>query len=193
MKVRTVLTWTLLVLAAVLAGCFGAPGNSREDKQAYIRDFSNTTLENLYKLHPETRNKIKSSAGYAVFSNINAHVLLLGGGYGYGLCVRQADKTTHYMKMVQIGVGPGLAAKDFRLVFIFKDPTVLQQFLEGRWDVNSKTDFAAKLQQQTPSTTTGTYQISSMEEVEVYSMTEAGVTVQATLSGCRYWKDPELN
>ena len=144
MKERTVLTWTLLVLAAVLAGCFGAPGNSREDKQAYIRDFTNTTLENLYKLHPETRNKIRSSAGYAVFSNINAHVLLLGGGYGYGLCVRQADNTTHYMKMVQLGVGPGLAAKDFQLVFIFKDPTILQQFLDGRWDVNSKTDFAAK-------------------------------------------------
>ena len=77
MKVRTVLTWTLLVLAAVLAGCFGAPGNSREDKQAYIRDFTNTTLENLYKLHPETRNKIKSSAGYAVFSLIVIGIIYL--------------------------------------------------------------------------------------------------------------------
>ncbi|MBR5705452.1 MAG: hypothetical protein IKX21_05740 [Deltaproteobacteria bacterium] len=194
MKVRTVVfTGALLVLAVVLAGCFGAAGNSREDKQASIRSLADSTLENLYKLHPETRNKIKSSAGYAVFSNINAHVLLVGGGYGYGLCVRQSDNTTHYMKMVQLGVGPGLAAKDFRLVFIFKDPTILQQFLDGRWDVNSKTDFAAKLEPQTPSTTSGTYQISSMDEVETYSITEAGVAVQVTLSGGRYWKDPELN
>ena len=75
---------------------------SKEEKQAEIRNKSSDTLAKLYKTHPSAKAAIKSAAGYATFSNFGMKILLAGGGKGHGMVFDNATKQITYMKMLEV-------------------------------------------------------------------------------------------
>jgi len=151
------------------------------------------TAETLAKLHaqkPETKDMIKKAAGYGVFSNVGTYVLLLAGGGGYGVVADNATKQKTYMKMRSVGVGFGMGVKDFRAVFIFKNKDVLNKFVEKGWEFGGQADAAAKSGEKGGAASGEAY-IES--DIIIYELTEAGVALQATVGGTKFWKDNELN
>ena len=94
------------------------------------------------------------------------------------------------MKMALGGVGLGLGVKDYRVVMIFTEKAALDKFLESGWDASAHADAAAKAGDK-GGEASGEGNIRS--GVEVYSMTEAGLALQATVAGQKYWKDDKLN
>jgi len=183
---------SLLALAVVLAitGC-GPRGNlTIVEKQQAVVDMEEETLARLYMEAPEAKAKIEKAAGYGTFSNANVNLIFVSAGGGYGVVVDNSTGQRTYMKMALGGVGLGLGAKDYRQVLVFKTREVLTKFVDSGWEFGGHADAAAKAG-QSGGEASGEGALG--KDIEAYSMTEAGLAVQATVSGTKYWKDKNLN
>ncbi|NLV23992.1 MAG: hypothetical protein GXY54_04320 [Deltaproteobacteria bacterium] len=182
-------TLVVVAITILLAGCL-QPRADKAQAQRIIDEMANETLTRLHHANPETRNKVRLAPGYAVFDSTNANLLLVGGGTGYGLCVNNENGAKVYMNMAQVGVGPGLGVKDYRLVFIFKSRDVLTRFMDQGWEFGGQADAAAKSPDKGGALGG---QVSFQRDVEIYSLTSAGVTLQAMVAGTKYWRSTKLN
>ena len=179
-----------LSIIALVAGC-GPRGNlTIAEKRQAVMDMEKETLARLYREAPGTKDKIKNAVGYGTFSNANVNLILISAGGGYGSVVDNSTGKRTYMKMALGGVGIGLGAKDYRIVMIFKDKVTLNKFLESGWDFGAHADAAAKAG-ETGGEVSGEGDVIS--GIEVFSMTETGLALQATVAGTKYWKDDKLN
>ncbi len=184
---RTALSLAIIV---IVAGC-GPRGNlTVEEKRDAVVEMEKETLERLYTESPETKDKIAKAAGYGTFSNANVNLIFASAGSGYGSVVDNSTGKRTYMKMALGGIGLGLGVKDYRVVMIFTEKTALEKFLVSGWDASAHADAAAKSGDK-GAEVSGEGDIRS--GVEVYSMTEAGLALQATIAGQKYWKDNKLN
>jgi len=184
----------ILVLSIVglilVSGCGPSKNLPLAERRQVVMDMEEETLQRLYREHPATKSKIKDSAGYGVFSNANVNLILASAGGGYGVVVDNATGKRTYMKMALGGIGLGLGVKDYRQVLIFKNKETLNTFITSGWEFGGHADAAAKAG-ETGGELSGEGDISS--NIEVYSMTEAGLALQATVAGTKYWKDDSLN
>ncbi|MHC5158504.1 MAG: lipid-binding SYLF domain-containing protein [Planctomycetota bacterium] len=188
---KTSITVLLAICVVVaISGCSKAVGDDASEKRAYAQQMKTDTLAELYEKKPEAKEKIANAAGYGVFSNINLHLFLLSSGNGYGIIHDQSNGEETYMKMRGFGVGFGAGAKDFRAVIIFKSQDALDTFTTKGWEWSGEADAAAKSKEKGG-------EISGEAEVtgsmEIYTLNEAGIALQATISGTKYWRDKELS
>jgi len=181
----------LLVLMGIfLFSCATPKGVTNKDQRNYVLKMKDETLAKLYKTKPETSKMIKKAAGYAVFSNIGSYLFLLSTSNGYGVVINNSTRTKTYMKMAEVGAGLGLGIKDIRLVFIFKNKTVMSEFIEKGWEFGGQADAAAKSGDKGAAVGGEVY---IEQDIMIYQITEAGVALQATVAGTKYWKDKNLN
>jgi lipid-binding SYLF domain-containing protein len=184
---KIILSLTAIV---ILAGC-GPRGNlTIDERRQAIIDMEKETLERLYREAPGTKEKIQKAVGYGTFSNANVNLFLVSAGGGYGSVVDNTTGKRTYMKMALGGVGLGLGAKDYRIIMIFRDKATLTKFLESGWDFGAHADAAAKAG-ETGGELSGEGDVIS--GIEVFSMTDSGLALQATVAGTKYWKDDKLN
>ena len=170
-----------------------SPGNksmSLPEKRQIVMDMEKETLNRLYTEKPSTEERIKEAAGYGVFSNANFNIIFASAGGGYGVVVDSSTGKRTYMKMGMGGLGLGLGAKDYRIVLIFSNKDILTKFVEKGWQFGAHADAAAKAGDK-GGEASGEGDIH--EGITVYSMTEAGLALQATVTGTKYWKDDKLN
>ncbi|MHC4758554.1 MAG: lipid-binding SYLF domain-containing protein [Planctomycetota bacterium] len=187
---KKLLLMLLVLLAAFIGGCSRAKGETFAEKRAYALEMRNTTITELYEKEPITREKIANSSGYGVFSNVNINLFLLSSGNGYGVLRDNATGEDIYMRMQMLGAGLGLGAKDFRAVIIFKTPESLETFATKGWEWGGHADATAKSEDKGGEIGAAGDITSDME---IYQFTEAGIALQATLAGTKYWKDKDLN
>ena len=186
---RYVLTILLLVSFVLLGGCSVSGGGSVEDKRGVVNNMAEETLERFNKEVANGPQKIKDAAGYGVFSNANVNLLIASAGSGYGVVVNNKTNERTYMKMALGGVGLGLGVKDYRVVMIFPKAETMEKFITEGWEVGGHADAAAKAGDKGAE---GSKQ-GAIGDIETYSFTEAGLALQATLAGSKYWKYDELN
>jgi lipid-binding SYLF domain-containing protein len=189
-KVSLLRALPALALIMMLAGCFGPRGGTVEEKQAYVIDVQNETLEELYARKPEVKERVESAAGYGVFSNLGAKIIIISAGNGFGIVVNNSTGEKTYMRMGELGAGLGLGVKDFRAVFVFHDEDSLNKFVTSGWQWGAEADAAAKSGDKG-----GAAMVAQKLDrgVDIYQFTEAGITASATVSGTKYWRDNELN
>jgi len=206
----------LLVLASAFAifaaSCTGPRGASLDDKRDFVRKMRDQTLEQLYEGNPGLRARVESAPGYAVFTNINIHMLAISGGDGYGLAVDRRTGKETFMRVAEIGGGPGIAMRDFRTVFVFTGDQALDRFLAAGWQFSLEGGAAAISSDRgaaahgVASVSSGGDQRASVQTeagraaveaagqgVEVYQLTQAGLALHAAALGTRYFHDDELN
>ncbi|MHC4323029.1 MAG: lipid-binding SYLF domain-containing protein [Planctomycetota bacterium] len=185
-----ILVLLVMVAAIMVTGCASPEGTTASEQRSYVIQMREDTVAELYEEKPLTREKIAKSAGYGVFSNININLLLLSSGNGFGIVRDMSTGKDTYMKMRMIGAGFGAGVKDFRAVIIFKTPQALSAFTEEGWEWGGHADAAAKsgdsgVEKGLADEVTG--------DMEIYNFTEAGIALQATIAGTKYWKDDDLN
>jgi len=181
--------WALCV-TVFCSGCATIHGTSVKEKRNYINTMEEMALEQLIDLRRFADYEIKESSGYAVFSNINTHLLLISTGTGYGVVTDKTNGQKTYMKMFALGGGPGIGAKDFRTFIIFKKQEDLIDFIEGKWDFSGQFDAAAKSSEKGGSMTSTK---SFDRDIITYQITEAGLVIHATLQGTKYYPFKDLN
>jgi lipid-binding SYLF domain-containing protein len=180
----------ILTLALILALPVPAVAASRAEQQAQIQHMRADTLAKLYKAQPGAEGEIRSAYGYSVFSSANLTAFFLTAAYGYGIAHDNRAGGDTYMQMASGGVGLGLGAKDFRVVFIFANKDAYNNFIYQGLDLSGQADAAAKAGAK-GGAVSGAEDISP--GVRVYQMTETGLALQLTLQGTKYWKDSYLN
>ncbi len=181
----------LILIVIVISGC--GPSSKKYtvgQRKQIINDMAAETLDRLYKEEASAGAQMKRAVGYGVFSNANINIIFASAGSGYGVVVDKTTGKRTYMKMGMGGIGLGIGAKDYRQVLIFRDSNTLQNFVDKGWEFGGHADAAAKAGQQ-GGELSGEGDIS--DDIIVYSMTEAGLALQATVTGAKYWKDNELN
>jgi len=178
----------LTLFGLVLQSC-AAPGNNPSEQRASVDKMATDVLQELYKLKPSVRSQIKSSVGYAVFSNANVNVIFFSASGGYGVVHDNAAARKIYMKMAEAGIGLGLGVKNFRAVFIFHDPETLNRFIDKGWQFGGHADAAAKAGEKGASIEGEMV----VDNISIYQITESGLALQLTVKGTKYWKDDGLN
>src|SRR6185369_17663278 len=98
------------------------------------------TLQDLYKLQPTAQGAIQKSAGYAVFNNMGANLLLVSTARGAGVAVNSNTKQETFMKMVSAGAGLGVGVKDYRVIFVFENDKAFSRFFNSGWSGSGQAD-----------------------------------------------------
>ncbi len=184
---------TRYMIAGLFSLVLAAPAayaDKSDRKRAEIQEMRQEVLERLYEDRPETRLEIKNSVGYAVFSNLGVNVIFVSGGGGKGVAKNQITGEETYMRMGSVGVGLGLGVKDFRAIFVFHDQKAFNDFVEKGWDFSGEADAAANSGDKGGELSGAT---TLSKKVNVYQYSKAGLALQATLRGTKYWKDKKLN
>tara|TARA_A200000113_G_scaffold45555_1_gene37009 strand:- start:665 stop:1237 length:573 start_codon:yes stop_codon:yes gene_type:complete len=185
------LTVKSLLFSAImtLTACASMGSGTVAEKQQAILDMQENALTRLYTEKPDTRSQIRDAAGYAVFTNANINVFFVAAGTGYGVVNNNVTGAKTYMNMAEGGVGLGLGAKDYRIVMVFHTQKAMSYFIDNGWTVGGNADVAAKAGNKGASAEGEGY----LGNVTVYTMTESGLTLQATVKGTKFWVDKELN
>ncbi|MFT5277946.1 MAG: lipid-binding SYLF domain-containing protein [Glaciecola sp.] len=173
----------------LLSACASIGSGTTAEKRTTILEMQQETLEKLYVKKPAARAELKASPGYAVFTNANINLFLVSAGTGYGVVNDQIQNKRTYMNMAEGGVGIGIGAKDYRIVMVFHNKEAMRNFIEQGWTFGGNADAAAKAGEKGKSIEGEAY----YGDVTVYTMTESGLALQATVKGTKFWKDEKLN
>jgi len=184
---RLTLILTIILIFSFSIQSYAA---SRHEQRAEIQKIETTTLNNLYKKHPYARTEINKAVGYAVFSSATLAVGFFSGSYGHGIAHNNLNNHETYMNMAAAGVGFGLGAKDFRVIFIFNNPNSFNDFVKTGLDLSGNADLAVK-QGAKGGAVSGAEDV--LPGVKIYQMTETGLLAQVMLKGTKYWRDNDLN
>ncbi len=182
----TPLAFCIMIL--LLTGCVSTGSGSPTEKRAAINSMKTDTLNELYKSKPDVRDQIKAAAGYGVFSNANINLVFASFGGGYGVVTNPDGKRT-YMNMGEVGLGFGLGIKDFRIVMVFHTSDARERFITSGWSFGGQADAAAKAGDKGGALAAE----AQIGGVTVYSFTESGLALQATLKGTKFWVDENLS
>ena len=178
-----------LLLSFTLAACASMGSGSNVEKRQQILDMKNEVLSQLFANKPDTRAQLNSSPGYTVFSNANVNLFFVAAGTGYGVVKNMSTGQHTYMNMAEGGIGLGLGAKDYRIVMVFHTTAAMNQFINSGWTFGGNADAAVKAADKGGSVAGEAY----YGDVTVYTFTETGLALQATVKGTRFWKDKALN
>ncbi len=206
----------LSLALGISLGCATPKGATVSDQRSAARAMRTAALADFERAHPGVSARAARAPGHAVFSNVNVQILLAGGGQGYGVARSSSGRET-FMKMAQVGVGVGLGAKDFRVLFLFRDEISFKRFVAEGWEFGVDADAAlissgdrgaqagasgrvgsAGASAGASATgAVGSADASAAEAagsgVEIYQITESGFALKAMVAGTRYWKDGALN
>ncbi len=172
-----------MISAASLAS---SPGEQRQE----IDQASQQTLEALYAQQPSARRAIAESAGYAVFSDMSTKIFFAGGGGGKGVAVNRESGNQTFMMMVSVSAGLGMGISKSHLIWVFETPEAYQNFV----DVGVELGADANLQVN-PGQGGGLYDgaVEAAPGAWLYQLSDAGLALELTVQGTKYFKDPELN
>lgn len=186
---KTLLSVLVVSVMLVLQSCAGGFNASVAEQKKVIMQMRSDVLSELYREKASARAEVQNAPGYAVFSNANVNLILASFGGGYGVVRNNRSGKDTYMKMGEVGVGLGAGVKDFRLVMVFHTADAMQRFVEQGWAFGAQADAAAKAGEKGAAVGAE----ASVDEVTIYQFTEAGLALQATLKGTKFWVDNELN
>lgn len=177
-----------LASLALFATSFNVLADAAEER-AEINKESQSILEKVYKEEPAAKTLVNSSVGYATFSNVQVNLIFVAAGGGSGVVVDRSSGKRTYMSMGEGGIGLGLGAKDFRVLFVFHTKEAMEKFVDDGWGFGAEADAAAKSGKKGGEASGGT----TIGDITVYQLTENGLALQATVKGTKYWKDADLN
>ncbi len=188
---RTLIALFASVMLAVPMASHAIFGKDDPDEaRQKIRETRTKILAQLYAEKPSAEAEIKAAKGYAVFSSVGVNVFLVATERGDGVLRDHRTGKDTYMKMFSAGGGVGMGVKDFNAVFIFNTVKALEDFQKEGWDFSAKADASAESDDKGMGTEAA---ITAVPGTVIYQLTDAGLALQATLQGTKFWADEDLN
>lgn len=163
------------------AGIFASAAERREQ----IDLNADHTLERLLNEDAKARRLYDRAFGYAIF-NLTKGALVITGGGGSGVAIDRVTQERTYMHVGMGGIGLGLGGQASRLVLLFEDKETFDQFIRNGW--HAKTSANAVLG-RVGANADATF----TNGIAIYQLTDAGLLLQADVSGTRFWQSRRLN
>lgn len=180
----------LVAIGFIFSSCARPKGDTPQEKRAFVLQMKDNALAKLYAEKPYAREVVNKAAGYAVFSNFNTQLLIIGSGNGYGVAIDNSNDNEIFMRMAEGAVGLGVAFKDFEEVIVFNSKEVFYKFITEGWNYSAQGDAVAKYDDD-GGAATGEVPLDS--EVVVFQMTKDGIALRATMGASKFWIDSDLN
>jgi lipid-binding SYLF domain-containing protein len=172
-----------MISAAALA-------SSPDEQRQEIDQASQQTLQSLYAQQPSARRAIAESAGYAVFSDMSTKIFFAGGGGGKGVAVNRKSGQQTFMMMVSVSAGLGMGISKSHLVWVFETPEAYENFVNVGVELGADANLQAN-----PGQGGGLYDgaVEAAPGAWLYQLSDAGLALELTVQGTKYFKDPDLN
>lgn len=185
------LALTLVAAASLAPTSAAAKDGAKEkkaetvaEKRAEIDAMAKQVLDEVLAKADGAKALRDKSHGWAAFDNTKVAVLVSGGG-GRGVAVAKDGKRT-YMKMGTAGVGLGLGAQKYQVLFFFETKEKFDAFVESGWQGGAGAAAAAG--------TAGANAAATFTDgVAIFTITEKGLMANADVSGTKYSKNDKLN
>jgi hypothetical protein len=175
----------LLLLLASLTGCravFGPDGATVAERRANVLRQRDELIAALSVRRP------RLAAGYAYFAKSNLQLLIFSSENAYGV-VTEPDGTTTFMRMYGSGAGFGVGVHNFKVLMIFRNRKVLDDFITHGMDIRGTATAGVRLGELEASSSNA----ESLQDIDVYQLTELGGAFQITLQANKFWIDSNLN
>ena len=157
----------------------------QESKRMKLDEMAAEALQALFAENPKAKELFDGSYGWAVFDNLKlAFGFSGGGGNGVASLKETNDKT--YMKMGTAGVGFGLGANKYQVIFLFQDSQTYDNFVNKGWQADAGATASA-------GTSAAEVKTGFVNGIAIYQMTEKGLMANADIAGTKYWKNDKLN
>jgi len=173
----------------VWAGQLGAEESweslNQEAKQAKINETAKESLDEVFKGSDGSKQLYDNSYGWAGFDNLKIAWGISGGG-GNGVAVNKKTGARTYMKMGTVGVGFGLGAQKYQVIFLFQDEKTFRNFVDNGWQADATA-------QATAGTAGVGGQTGFVNGIAIYQLTDKGLMASADIAGTKYWKNKKLN
>lgn len=179
-----------LLMMLWVAGCGVQLDGSVAHQRSEIRAMEADTLKKLYAKEPQAKEQIRKAAGYGVFDASGGKVIFGGLDHGNGVVLDQASGKRIFMKMFELQPGLGFGYTNFRLVFVFDNRSVLNEFTNTGWEFGSRAGVAAKGKNDGGAAEIG-YTVAP--GVHLYQLTEEGAIIGVSITGAKYWRNDDLN
>jgi lipid-binding SYLF domain-containing protein len=158
----------------------------RED----ISKQSGEILTKLYQSNPSAKSSVEKAYGYATFSNFGIKIFFAGSGTGRGVAVVNKTQEKTFMNMAELQAGLGLGVKKFMLIWVFDNEQVFNSFVNSGWEIGGQANATAKAGEK-GGALEGAVPIAS--GIWLYQLTDAGLALELTAKGTKYYKDNDLN
>jgi lipid-binding SYLF domain-containing protein len=156
-----------------------------ESKRLKIDEMADAVLEQVKNSNWKADELFESAFGWAAFDNLKIAFLISGGG-GNGVAIEKGTGKRTYMKMGTGGIGVGIGAQSYQVLFFFQDERTFTNFVKKGWKADASAQAAAGT--DGANATTG-----FVNGIAVWQVTEKGLMASADISGTRYWKNKKLN
>ena len=157
----------------------------QESKRMKLNETADEALQTLFAEDAKAKELYDNSYGWAVFDNLKLAFGFSGGGGNGVASVKETGKKT-YMKMGTAGVGLGLGANKYQVIFLFQDSQTYDNFVDKGWQADAGATAAAG--KNAAEVKTG-----FVNGIAIYQMTEKGLMANADIAGTKYWKNDKLN
>jgi len=157
----------------------------QESKRMKISETADDALKALFAENAKAKELFDGSHGWAVFDNLKLAFGFSGGG-GDGVAVEKATDKRTYMKMGTVGVGFGLGANKYQVVFFFQDSQTFNNFVNKGWQADAGATASA-------GTNAAEVKTGFVNGIAIYQMTEKGLMANADIAGTKYWQNDKLN
>jgi lipid-binding SYLF domain-containing protein len=190
---NSVFRQSLVVIAALcLVGAAGQlaaeedwESLDQQAKQAKIDATAKESLEEVFKGSKNAKELYGKAYGWAGFDNLKIAWGFSGGG-GNGVAVNKQTGKRTYMKMGTVGVGLGLGAQKYQVVFLFQDEQTFRNFVDKGWQADASAQAAA-------GTAGAGAQSGFVNGIAIYQLTDKGLMASADIAGTKYWQNKKLN
>ena len=157
----------------------------REAKRMKIDETAELALKKVLAGDEKAERLYGMSYGWAAFDNLKVAFGFSGGG-GKGVAVRIGDNERTYMKMGTVGIGFGLGANKYQVVFLFQDERTFSSFVEKGWQADAGASAVAGKAGAEVKT-------DFVNGMAIYQITDTGLMAHADIAGTKYWKNKKLN
>jgi len=157
----------------------------RESKRMKIDETAKESLDELLAKNAKAKMLFENSYGWAVFDNLKLAFGFSGGG-GNGVAVEKDSGKRIYMKMGTAGVGFGLGANTYQVVFLFQDARTFTNFVDQGWQADATASAVAGQAGAEAKT-------DFVNGLAIYQITDTGLMAHADIAGTKYWKNKKLN
>ena len=158
---------------------------NKDAKRAKIDAEAKGALDEALSKSENAGQLFAKAYGWAAFDNLKIAIGWSGGG-GNGVAVNKTNGARTYMKMGTVGVGFGLGAQKYQVVFLFQDEKTFRKFVDKGWQADATAQAAA-------GTAGAGAQTGFVNGIAIYQLSEAGLMASADIAGTKYWTNKKLN
>jgi lipid-binding SYLF domain-containing protein len=170
--------FAMALVLSLLAGCGNSPRPLADDERVRLDTEVMATVSEFQAADPGLDRFFRNAYAYAVFPNVQAGAVVVGGSHGHGE-VFQGGKLVGYADVSKASVGAQVGGQSYAQIVFFENPGTYAEFTGGTFELDAK---ASAVAASAGASTSANYE----KGVLVVTRAKGGLMVQAAVGGQKF-------